>query len=92
MLETNISLNIADHVGPTPQHLLFQIELKLQEKQHGQILILLPKFLSHVVEMMDVMEVKLTMLLNGCLKMKSLMKLALSIEPEVMIMVKNVLL
>ena len=61
--------------------------------QAGQILILRHKYLFHawmMKLMMDAMVAYLSLLSNGCIKMKSLMRLVLFIEPEDVIMGKHV--
>ena len=83
----SIFRNIVAHVGLTLQHLLYQIELKLNVMQLGQTLISLHKYWYHVKKKtMDAMAVMHTMLTNGFMKITSLTRLVLFIKQEVGIM------
>jgi hypothetical protein len=68
-----------------------QIESRLLGKQLGQTSMLPHRYSFLVLEMMDVMEVRLTTLLNGWLKTRLQMRLVPSTELVATTMEKNAL-
>jgi len=85
-------LNTVVPAGLMPLPLLSLIESRLLERLLGQISTFLHKSLSPVrCKMMDAMVESQFLLSHGCTTIKSLMRLALSIEPEAMTTESNAL-
>ena len=85
-------LNTVDRAGLMQLRLPFLIGSRSLERVLGQILILLLKSSSPVLEMMVAMVARLIMPSSGCTPTRSLMKLVPSIVLEVTTMVKLALL